>query len=66
MFYAPWCPHCQQLEPIWEEIAASLRPRDNLFMGKADATKESFLFMRFQVRVYPTLILLSGLFLAFA
>lgn len=38
MFYAPWCGHCKQLEPIYEELARKLEDNKTLRLAKIDAT----------------------------
>lgn len=37
--YAPWCPHCQKLEPIYEEVAKNLSHVEDLTLAKMDFTK---------------------------
>ena len=37
-FYAPWCGHCQKLEPEWNQAASKLKGQVKL--GKVDATVE--------------------------
>lgn len=55
-FYAPWCGHCQQLEPEYAKAAKTLGemtpPR---FLAKVDATKEEKSAKRFNVEGFPTL-----------
>lgn len=52
-FYAPWCGHCQKLEPEWNEAATRLKGQ--VKFGKVDATVEQTLASRFSVKGYPTI-----------
>lgn len=53
--YAPWCGHCKNLEPIYEELASKLSHNKDIVIAKMDATKNEF--PGFNVRGYPTIML---------
>ena len=53
MFYAPWCGHCQALEPEWDETAKLLLGQTNV--GRVDITANPRIGRRFGVRSFPTL-----------
>lgn len=36
--YAPWCGHCQSLEPTYNKLAKHLRSVDSLVIAKMDGT----------------------------
>ncbi|KND03453.1 protein disulfide-isomerase domain [Spizellomyces punctatus DAOM BR117] len=53
MFHAPWCPHCQKLKPVFEDLAPALKGLVNV--GEVDCTREGSICKQFGVRGYPTL-----------
>ncbi|GMF55825.1 unnamed protein product [Phytophthora fragariaefolia] len=54
-FYAPWCGHCKQLAPTYEEVGAIFEGEDNVLVAKVDATAHAALAERYNVKGYPTL-----------
>ena len=55
-FYAPWCGHCQKLQPAWEKAATALK--DTAKMIKVDCTTEENkeLCEEYGIRGYPTIM----------
>ncbi|EEY57155.1 thioredoxin-like protein [Phytophthora infestans T30-4] len=54
-FYAPWCGHCKQLAPTYEEVGAIFEGEDNVLIAKVDATANAEVASRYNVKGYPTL-----------
>ena len=53
-FYAPWCGHCKNLIPIWEELATKV-PKD-IVIAKMDSTANDIpASFNIQVQGFPTL-----------
>ncbi|KAM0251135.1 hypothetical protein ACHAQJ_008305 [Trichoderma viride] len=57
-FYAPWCPHCQDMAPTWEQLAKTMKGKLNI--GEVNCDKESRLCKDVGARGYPTILFFKG------
>lgn len=54
-FYAPWCDHCRQLAPIYEELGKKYEDSKTVVIAKMDATENEL--EDISIVNYPTIIL---------
>jgi len=56
-FYAPWCGHCKQLEPEWNEAATTIKEKTGgkVKLGKVDCTVEQQIAQRYGIQGFPTI-----------
>lgn len=60
-FFAPWCGHCKNLAPVYEELALAFESsKDKVQIAKVDADAEKSLGKRFGVQGFPTLKWFDG------
>lgn len=54
-YYAPWCPHCQQMAPTWERMATDLARQINV--GEINCDDHRDVCVENGVTSFPTLVL---------
>lgn len=60
-FFAPWCGHCKNLAPVYEELALNFEfAKDKVQIAKVDADANRDLGQRFGVQGFPTLKWFDG------
>eukprot|EP01061_Rhynchopus_euleeides_P046363 TRINITY_DN8769_c1_g1_i1.p1 TRINITY_DN8769_c1_g1~~TRINITY_DN8769_c1_g1_i1.p1 ORF type:complete len:275 (+),score=76.32 TRINITY_DN8769_c1_g1_i1:208-1032(+) len=63
-FYAPWCTHCQELAPVWAEVADTLQKAEGspIRVAKFDVTQRGTgsISERYEVTGFPTIVLIGG------
>ncbi|PGH05368.1 protein disulfide-isomerase domain [Helicocarpus griseus UAMH5409] len=60
-FFAPWCGHCKNLAPVYDELAdAFAYASDKVHISKVDADEHRSLGKRFGVQGFPTLKWFDG------
>jgi protein disulfide-isomerase A6 len=60
-FFAPWCGHCKNLAPVYEELGQTFAfASDKVQIAKVDADAHKDLGKRFGVQGFPTLKFFDG------
>ncbi|KAI2464878.1 disulfide isomerase [Annulohypoxylon bovei var. microspora] len=59
-FFAPWCGHCKNLAPVYEELAQAFATSKDVQIAKVDADAEKDLGRKFGVQGFPTLKWFDG------
>jgi len=54
-FYAPWCGHCKQLAPVYEELGKKVSKSAQLTIANFDATANDIPNSAFNVEGFPTI-----------
>jgi thioredoxin 1 len=58
-FFASWCPHCQMVGPILEDLARKYNGK-NVQIIKIDADEAQDSANKYEVEVLPTIIMYKG------
>ncbi|KAI1503606.1 thioredoxin-like protein [Biscogniauxia marginata] len=59
-FFAPWCGHCKNLAPVYEDLAQVFATSKDVQIAKVDADAEKALGRKFGVQGFPTLKWFDG------
>jgi protein disulfide-isomerase A6 len=54
-FYAPWCGHCKNLAPIWEQLGEAFLNNKDVVIANVDADAHRTIGGRFGVSGFPTI-----------
>ena len=60
-FYAPWCGHCKEFDPVYKKVAKKLlKSNENIVFGKFDGTGNDIPYMFPPLKGYPSLFFVSA------
>tara|TARA_B110000208_G_scaffold188744_1_gene248994 strand:- start:700 stop:2262 length:1563 start_codon:yes stop_codon:yes gene_type:complete len=53
-FFAPWCSHCRNFEPVWNAVAHRIGPSGPIYAASVDCTDQAQLCRAHGIRAYPS------------
>ena len=59
LFYAPWCPHCKDVMPAWDQVAKN-HQNDNVTVKKVNCESNPKAAEENEVQAFPTIILFKN------
>jgi protein disulfide-isomerase A6 len=59
-FFAPWCGHCKNLAPVYEELAQTFAFSDKVQIAKVDADEHRELGKTYKIQGFPTIKYFDG------
>ena len=60
LFYAPWCPHCKDIMPMWDSIAKKHKDDTNVNVKKVNCEDQPEQAEKNEVAAFPTIILFKN------
>lgn len=58
-FYADWCPHCQRLAPIYDEVSKEFKGKVNFVTINSEDAKNQKLMEEYQIQYFPTVYVVN-------
>jgi thioredoxin-like negative regulator of GroEL len=55
-FMVSWCPHCQKLNPVWDQLSSRLAERTDVLVVKVDLEQHPDVKRDFGIHRFPTVV----------
>jgi len=60
-FYAPWCGHCKEFDPVFKKVAKKmLKSNENIVFGKLDGSSNDIPYMFPPLKGFPSIFFISA------
>jgi protein disulfide-isomerase-like protein len=59
-FYAPWCPHCMALAPVWEKLATEQKTKGGFRVASVNCDEEADICAEMEITGFPSIYLFHG------
>jgi len=60
-FYAPWCGHCKEFDPVYKKVAKKLmKTNENIVFGRMDGTANDIPYMYPDLKGFPSIFFISA------
>ena len=60
LYYAPWCPHCKDMMPLWGELSKKHKDDANVDVKKVNCEDQPEQAEKNDVTAFPTIILFKN------